>query len=55
VLAALDTRAVDGRTFNLGETLTWPLSSWFGQILAAAGSDTELVRVPDHALPRSWR
>lgn len=51
VLAALDNRAADGSTFNLGETLTWPISSWFDQIVTAAGADVELVRVPDHALP----
>ncbi|OEV02658.1 hypothetical protein AN216_14250 [Streptomyces oceani] len=51
VLAALDTRAADGRTFNLGETETWPVSTWFTQIIEAAGAEAELVRVPDTALP----
>ncbi len=51
VLAALDTRAADGMTINLGETDTWPLSTWFAQILEAADADAELVRVPDTALP----
>lgn len=51
VLAALDTRAADGRIFNLGETRTWPLATWFRQILDAAGSDAELVRVSDDSLP----
>ncbi|TDC45364.1 hypothetical protein E1281_30550 [Actinomadura sp. KC345] len=51
VLSALDTRAADGKTFNLGELQTWPLSTWFEQIIEAAGADAELVRVPDGALP----
>ena len=51
VLAALDTRAADGQTINLGETETWPLSAWFAQILAAAEADVDLVSVPDTALP----
>ncbi|PSL01609.1 nucleoside-diphosphate-sugar epimerase [Haloactinopolyspora alba] len=52
VLAALDTRAADGLTFNLGESRTWPLAAWFTQIIGAAGADAELVRVPDAALPQ---
>lgn len=51
VLAALETRAADGWTINLGEPHTWPLSVWAGQIIAATGADAELVRVPDTALP----
>jgi hypothetical protein len=38
-------------TFNLGEILTWPMSSWFDQIVNATGANVELVRAPDHALP----
>ncbi|MBW0103121.1 NAD-dependent epimerase/dehydratase family protein [Pseudonocardia sp. KRD291] len=51
VLAALDTRRADGLAVNLGEPRTLPMRSWFEQILAAACSDAELVRVPDDALP----
>ena len=51
VLAALDTRAADGLAVNLGEPRTLPMRSWLEQILAAAGADAELVRVPDAALP----
>ncbi|MET0188884.1 MAG: NAD-dependent epimerase/dehydratase family protein [Pseudonocardia sediminis] len=51
VLAALDSRRADGLAVNLGEPRTLPLRSWFEQILDAAGSGAELVRVPDDALP----
>lgn len=51
VLAALDSRAADGMTINLGEAETWPLSTWLTQIIEAADADVELVRVPDRALP----
>lgn len=51
VLAALDTRAADGLAVNLGEPRTLPVRRWLEQILAAAGADAELVRVPDDALP----
>ncbi|MQA06491.1 MAG: hypothetical protein GEV07_28530 [Streptosporangiales bacterium] len=51
VLAALDSRAVDGMTINLGEAETWPLSTWFDQIIGAADADAELVPVADEALP----
>jgi nucleoside-diphosphate-sugar epimerase len=51
VLAALDTRAADGLAVNLGEPRTLPLRSWLEQILAAADSNAELVRVPEEVLP----
>lgn len=51
VLAALDTRAADGLAVNLGEPQTRPIRWWFEQILGAAGSDAELVRVDDARLP----
>ncbi|MGP3955956.1 hypothetical protein ACTWPT_08160 [Nonomuraea sp. 3N208] len=51
VLAALDRRTADGQVVNLGETSTVTIRAWFHQILAAAGSSAELVRVPDRALP----
>lgn len=52
VLAALDTRAVDGLPANLGEPQTVPVGSWFTEILQATGSDAELVRVPEESLPQ---
>ncbi|WP_156993770.1 NAD-dependent epimerase/dehydratase family protein [Pseudonocardia acaciae] len=51
VLAALDSRVADGQAVNLGEARTWSVRTWFEQILRAAGSDAELVTVPDRALP----
>lgn len=51
VLAALDTEAARAVTMNLGETQTWPVATWFAQILDAADSDAELVAVPDKVLP----
>ena len=51
VLAAIDDRAADGLAVNLGETPTCTLRGWFSQILAAAGSDAELVTVPETTLP----
>lgn len=51
VLAALDTRAGDGLTINLGELATGPIVEWFEQIAHAAETDLELRRVPDEALP----
>ncbi|MEV4224012.1 NAD-dependent epimerase/dehydratase family protein [Nonomuraea sp. NPDC049725] len=51
VLAALDSRAADGQALTIGESRTLTFGGWFRQILDAAGSSAELVRVPDHALP----
>ncbi|MER6948786.1 hypothetical protein ABT294_32675 [Nonomuraea sp. NPDC000554] len=51
VLAALDCRAADGTAVNLGETSTVTIWTWFRQILDAAASEAELVRVPEEALP----
>lgn len=51
VLAALDSRSADGQALTIGESRTLTLGGWFRQILAAAGSSAELVRVPDAALP----
>jgi nucleoside-diphosphate-sugar epimerase len=42
---------VRGETFNLGESRTYPVGLWAQMILDAAGSDAELVRVPDDKLP----
>ncbi len=46
---------VAGRTFNIGEARTWSIEQWARKILAAAGSDAELVRVPDDRLPEDLR
>ena len=51
VLAALDTRDADGLPVNLGERTTPTVRVWVEQIIAAAGADLELVRVPDEHLP----
>lgn len=52
VLAALDNHdTTAGLAINLGEPRTVTLRGWLDQILAAAGAEAELVRVPDHALP----
>lgn len=40
-----------GEAFNVVERVTAPYRLWAEQILAAAGSDAELVRVPDDRLP----
>jgi len=56
VLAALDNpAAAAGEVFNVGETRSRTVRGWAEQILAAAGSDAELVRVPDHVLPADLR
>jgi nucleoside-diphosphate-sugar epimerase len=48
---AVESPAARGETFNLGETRTYPMGHWAQMILDAAGSDAELVRVPDDKLP----
>jgi nucleoside-diphosphate-sugar epimerase len=51
VLSALDGRAADGLAVNLGEPQTMPIRWWVEQIVRAAGSDAELVRVDERVLP----
>lgn len=51
VLAAIDTRAADGHPLNIGERTTPTMRAWVEQIIAAAGADLQLVRVPDQHLP----
>lgn len=51
VLAAIDTRAADGLAVNIAEAAVYPIRAWFQQILDAAGSIAELVKVPDSAIP----
>jgi nucleoside-diphosphate-sugar epimerase len=51
VRLALETGTAAGRAVNLCESRCATIRLWAEQILAAAGSDAELVRVPDEALP----
>lgn len=48
---AAETGAGDGRALNLGERRTPTMAQWAAQVLAAADSDAELVRVPDDVVP----
>lgn len=48
---AVESDAARGQIFNLGESRTYPMGLWVRMILEAAGSDAELVRVPDDQLP----
>jgi UDP-glucose 4-epimerase len=51
VRLAIESDAAAGEVFNLGERRTPTIALWARMILEAAGSDAELVRVPDEALP----
>jgi UDP-glucose 4-epimerase len=51
VRLALESDAAAGEVFNLGERRTPSIALWARMILDAAGSDAELVRVPDDVLP----
>jgi len=48
---ALLNLAAAGEIFNLCEDRTYSVRMWARMILEAAGSNAELVRVPDDALP----
>jgi nucleoside-diphosphate-sugar epimerase len=48
---ALETDRAEGEVFNLCEPRCASVRQWAQQILAAAGHEAELVRVPDEALP----
>lgn len=48
---ALESDAARGEILNLGESRTYPMGQWAQMILDAAGSDAELVSVPDDKLP----
>ncbi len=48
---AIESDAVRGEIFNLGEKVVYPYGQWTQMILDAAGSDAELIRVPDDKLP----
>jgi UDP-glucose 4-epimerase len=51
IACAVEGDGIEGEIFNVCETRSAPLGLWARQILAAAGSTAELVRVPDDALP----
>jgi nucleoside-diphosphate-sugar epimerase len=51
VRLALESEATVGEVLNLGEHHTWSMLLWSRHVLEAAGSDAELVRVPDVLLP----
>jgi nucleoside-diphosphate-sugar epimerase len=55
VRLALETPGIDGEVFNFAERRTAPIRVWAEQILAAAQSDAELVRVDDSALPEDLK
>lgn len=48
---AIENDGVRGEIFNFGEHLVYPYGQWTQMILDAAGSDAELVRVPDEKVP----
>jgi nucleoside-diphosphate-sugar epimerase len=48
---AIENESVRGEIFNLNERSTYSMLQWTKMILEAAGSDAELVRVPDDKLP----
>jgi nucleoside-diphosphate-sugar epimerase len=51
VRLALESEATVGEILNLGERRTWSMLLWARHVMEAAGSDAELVRVPDVLLP----
>jgi nucleoside-diphosphate-sugar epimerase len=56
ILTALD-RPGDaaGHAVNIAESQSHPVNGWIRAVLAAAGHQAELVRVPDDALPPDLR
>jgi nucleoside-diphosphate-sugar epimerase len=56
VLHALDRPAIAaGEAFNVAESRSLPVNGWIRAVLAAAGHEADLVRVPDDALPPDLR
>jgi nucleoside-diphosphate-sugar epimerase len=56
ILAALDhPHQAQGHAFNIAESRAYPVNAWLRAVLAAAGHEAELVRVPDDALPPDLR
>jgi len=49
------TRPVEGEVMNICEDRTYSMRMWSHAILEAAGSDAQLVRVPDDALPEDLK
>jgi nucleoside-diphosphate-sugar epimerase len=56
VLTALDRPdQAAGQAFNIAESQSQPVNGWIRAVLAAAGHEAELVRVPDDVLPPDLR
>jgi nucleoside-diphosphate-sugar epimerase len=56
ILAAIDRPdAATGQVFNVGEAGSYSMRAWIRLILAAAGHDTDLVRVADDLVPPDLR
>lgn len=51
VRLAVEAGPQSGVTLNIAEARTWTMKQWAAKILVAAGSDAELVQVPDSAVP----
>jgi len=51
VRLALESDAAVAEVLNLGESRSWSMGLWARHVLEAAGSQAELVRVPDVLLP----
>ena len=51
VRLALEAEAAVAEVLNLGESRSWSMGLWARHVLAAAGAQAELVRVPDVLLP----
>ena len=48
---AITVDGISGRAFNVCESETWDYAEFAAQIVAAAGSDAALIRVPGRVLP----
>ena len=55
VRAAVETPEAYGQVFNVAPRSTLTIRQWAEAIVAAAGREAELVRVPDEALPADLR
>jgi len=55
VLAVLNMQRGAGQCFNIVESQTAPMGLLYEQVIAATGSELELTRVPDDALPADLR
>jgi UDP-glucose 4-epimerase len=51
VRLAVEHEDAGGEVFNIGEERSWTIRLWARRILDAAGSDIDLVEVPDDVLP----